>query len=78
MRALDQRSFDQRSPSALRQIETPDRIPTYQETRVMCMRLDAYFVRKGIHWESGREAFMFGIPKKKTLDKPKSTHDRSA
>lgn len=44
----------------------------------MCRRLDAYFVRKGIHWESGREAFMFGIPKKKVLDKSKPTHDRSA
>jgi hypothetical protein len=78
LRALDQRSHDQRSPAALRQIETPDRIPTYQETRVMCRQLEAYFIRKGIRWESGREAFMFGIPKKKVLDKAHSTHDRSA
>lgn len=61
---MDQRSYDQKSPTALRQIEVPDNIPNYEQTIQMSRKLDIYFAKKNIHWVRGREAFMFGFRKK--------------
>jgi hypothetical protein len=69
MSVVTQQTHNQATPSILRPIEVPDNIPSYSEAIRMSKRLDAYFVRKGISWMRGREAFMFGQYKKKTLDR---------
>lgn len=81
MSPVDQRSHDQKTPSSLRQIEVPDRIPSYEESRAMSRKLTSYFIRKGIQqdhrdfwWRSGIAA----IKRKKSqklVDKETSTHD---
>jgi hypothetical protein len=81
MRAMDQRSHDQKTPSSLRQIEVPDRIPTYEESRAMSRKLTAYFIRKGIqqdHRDFWWRAGLVAIRQKKfekSVDKHSSTHD---
>jgi hypothetical protein len=56
-----------KSPSALRAIEVPDNIPNYEQTMQMSRRLDAYFIRKGIQWSYGRQAFLFGFKRKQKI-----------
>ena len=56
-----------KTPSGLRPIDVPDKIPSYDEAVQMSRKLDAYFVRKNIAWARGREAFLYGIPRRKKI-----------
>ena len=70
MSVVTQQTLNQSTPQGLRPIEVPDNIPTYTQTIKMSHMLDAYFIRKGIPWMRGRDAFMFGqYSKKKSLDR---------
>lgn len=65
MRAIDQRNFNTPQRPSVKPVETPDYIPTYQESRAMSRRLTDFFVRRGL-WIHGTEYFMYGSKAKKT------------
>lgn len=61
MRAIDQRNFNTPQRPSVKPIETPDYIPTYQESRAMSRKLSEFFIRRGL-WIHGTEYFMHGHP----------------
>ena len=64
MRAMDQRNYNATQRPSVKPIETPDYIPTYQESRTMSRKLSEFFIKRGL-WINGTEYFMHGTPKHK-------------
>jgi hypothetical protein len=68
MKIVNQHSFNQKQPAALRPTELPGRIISYEEASEMSRQLDLYFMKKRNGWVTGKAAFNPPM-RKKLVDK---------